>query len=142
MDFPQDPNGNFIVNEQALEPLNRDQLQDLRGKIEDRLDRVKGQISKAKADLHITGEYSDPDWFQRAETAKRIMGRQLQKIQPRQGELKRQRSSSASFEKTFFEVCQTNLPPEVFLDLKAKANRKIDEQQLQAVRKAAAQFEE
>lgn len=51
-----------------------DQLNDELADIDERRAAIKGQIEKAQADHHATGEFADPDWFRRAKGALRHLG--------------------------------------------------------------------
>lgn len=49
-------------------------LNDELADIDERRAAIKGQIEKAQANRHTTGEYADPDWFRRAKGALRHLG--------------------------------------------------------------------
>jgi chromosome segregation ATPase len=52
-------------------------VSELSDEIEDidaRRAQIKGQLEKAQAEVHITGQYADPDWFRRAKGALRHLG--------------------------------------------------------------------
>lgn len=50
---------------------------------------IKDQLDRAKTRRITTGEFTDPDWFQRANSALRGKGRILQDIQRELGEVNR-----------------------------------------------------
>ena len=60
-----------------------DQLEELLWEKEQelaRLDSIKAQVEEARRKAAITGDYSDSDWYNRAEGAQRACSRNVQKI--------------------------------------------------------------
>lgn len=51
-----------------------ERLNDELSEIDERRAAIKGQIEKAQAEQHITGQYADADWFRRAKGALRHLG--------------------------------------------------------------------
>jgi hypothetical protein len=72
-----------------LEELDREGLLDLQAKVCESLDAIKTQLDEAKANAAQNGNYSDADWFRRAQSAQRWRGRFHQKIQARLSALKK-----------------------------------------------------
>lgn len=52
-----------------LQSLNNELVE-----IDDKRAAIQGQIDKAHADRHATGDYADPDWYRRAKGALRHLG--------------------------------------------------------------------
>ncbi|KKK82570.1 hypothetical protein LCGC14_2802100 [marine sediment metagenome] len=62
--------------EHDLEAMTRDELLKLKSQIDGSKMRIDSQLSDAKAKVHTTGQYADPDWYRRAQHAAKRMGRQ------------------------------------------------------------------
>ncbi len=59
--------------------------------------KIKGKLDKVRADLHITGEWVDPDWYRRTKSRVRHLGVEHQVILRILAERKRaERLASAS----------------------------------------------
>lgn len=67
------------------------------------LDSVVQQLDAAKAKAASTGEYADDNWFTRAKHAKRVIGRNIGRLQTELGEIRRSQKAAASKQSVSFE---------------------------------------
>jgi hypothetical protein len=120
-----------------LEELDREGLLDLQAKVCESLDAIKTQLDEAKANAAQNGNYSDADWFRRAQSAQRWRGRFHQKIQARLSALKKEtkernldeaRKESLRFERTFFSLASKMLPAPLFASIVEAATERMEEQ--------------
>lgn len=93
------------------EDLDEQELR-LQGEIAD----IKAQIEGAKARAAQTGDYSDNDWFIRANHALRHRTIEHQKVLKMIGERNRERrkKNGEQSQRRFIELCRKRLPPETF----------------------------
>lgn len=68
------------------------------------LDEIKAQLSRAKTRVWESGEYSDPEWFRKAESAQRYKGRLILEIQNRLTALKEKRREEYAEERNTKDV--------------------------------------
>ena len=102
------------LDENALEDL-RFELEEMRLEIEEDLEKIKGQLTTAKRKAYVDGEYSDPDWFHRANSALGHKKRQHQLSMMLLGRVRRaaSRQRSDSFAQLFVSVAREVLPQEL-----------------------------
>jgi len=84
-------NNRTISLNEDLGKLSDEELSTLKDSVDNDIARIGSQISNAKAQFQATGTYSNPVWFQKAATAKKIRGRLSQKIQVEQGKRREER---------------------------------------------------
>ena len=70
--------------------MSREDLLKRKLEVEEQIQSIKAQIQAAKHKVKEFGEYSDRDWYQKVNGARRVYGRFLQAIQ---NELARRRDS-------------------------------------------------
>jgi len=99
-----------------LQSMTRQQLLELKLLVNEEINAIKSQLEAAKTTQHQTGEYANPDWFRRANSALRIKQMQIQKIQ-----LLLSSRREISLPALFMSVCEEKLDPAVFSSLKAQA---------------------
>jgi len=77
--------------------------------------RMKAQIFEAKSRA-VDGDYSDPDWFRRVNTALRYKGIRHQQLLRRAAELRdsANASNANSWERRFIEAARRRLKPETY----------------------------
>lgn len=103
--------------------MSTDALEKRLGEVMRELAEVKTQIDFAKSEAAENGNYSDPDWFNRARHAVRMKGREHQLIQAELGKRKKdeRRAFNAKAERCFIDAARRRLEPELFADLWAEA---------------------
>ena len=86
------------------------------GAVTAELAEIKAQIAGAKAHAAETGEYSDADWFNRANLALRFKGREHQSLLLECGRRKKEerRAYNASVEREFINAARTKLDATTF----------------------------
>jgi hypothetical protein len=124
-----------------LESLDAEQLRRLKQQQTAESHRIRETVDRARREAAQSGQYSDRDWFHRAETALRIRGRQDQQIQSRLRELRVQRRVAPrsakqpppplrlrdiGFADCFIRVAKTKLSKEVFRTWCAEAGDLLD----------------
>jgi hypothetical protein len=114
-----------------VKAITRDEMkiiptQDLVRRADDLLENIAGikaQLEAAKGKAVANGEYSDPDWFSRAQFALRMKGREhqmiLTEIAARRKEEKRKANDTV--ERRFIDVARRRLDPELFGELMREA---------------------
>lgn len=77
---------------------------------------IKAQIGEAKSIAAKTGEYSDPEWFHRANLALRFKGREHQALQLEFGKRRKEerRANNARIERVFIDVARAKLDSTTF----------------------------
>lgn len=80
--------------------------------VEDDVNAIKVQIGAAKAKVYTEGEYADPQWYQRANTALLVKKRQLQIVQTMIGQKRREKIDS--IERIFVDICRERMEPDLF----------------------------
>lgn len=77
---------------------------------------IKAQIGKAKGIAAETGEYSDTEWFHRAQFALRLKGREHQALQLEFGRRRKEerRARNDSVERAFISVAKAKLDATTF----------------------------
>ena len=73
--------------------------------------KIKAQIGEAKGIAAETGEYSETEWFHRANLALRLKGREHQALQLEFGRRRKEdrRAFNATVEREFINVARTRL---------------------------------
>lgn len=86
------------------------------GEVTAEMAEIKAQIGKAKGYAAETGEYSDSDWFHRANLALRLKGREHQALQLEFGKRRKEerRDYNASLEHAFIDAARTKLDATTF----------------------------
>jgi hypothetical protein len=91
---------------------------------------IKTQLEHAKAKRYSQGEWSDPDWWARANAALRHMARQSQSYQLTLGELNRRRRaklheiSDRDDGRMFISCAKEALSPERYMSIWAEVRRR------------------
>lgn len=77
---------------------------------------IKAQLGEAKSIAAETGEYSDADWFNRANLALRLKGREHQALQMEHGRRRKaeRRAYNASIERAFIDAARLRLDATTF----------------------------
>lgn len=120
------------INGIDIETLDRRGLLDLLTELEADANNIKGQIADAQQERRRTGQFADPEWFRKANTALRILNNNKQRLQRRVGmlgELEREknrilngskfRDKHQQFLHAFFRAAKRELP-EATLDAVVK----------------------
>ena len=71
-----------------IDRMSEQQLADLEEVVAAGLISIKEQLVRAEAEVHTDHTYADPDWYARAQTARRIKARQLEAIKRERGKKK------------------------------------------------------
>jgi len=90
-----------------LSGVSIDELAELKLRFETEISGITDQIDAAKERGNI-----DRAWMKRADAARRIYGRDCQRIQIEQG--RRKRTQTASFERRFVDAAKRRLTEDVF----------------------------
>jgi hypothetical protein len=111
-----------------LSGLTDDELMAVKLSVETDMASVKQQLDEAKGNARAYGEYSDPDWYSRANGAKRFLGITHQKILGEISQRRRSRGSenTLSFERAFVQAAKLRLTEALFYDLVDEANRAVE----------------
>jgi|JI10StandDraft_1071094.scaffolds.fasta_scaffold273698_1 hypothetical protein len=122
-----------------LSKLSREELLELRVKLDKENDSIKMQIEAAEAKARQTNEYADNKWYQSAKTAKKIHGRQTQAVALELSKRKAQKRTDArlaasqdppkitrenkniSIQKAFVDIARTKLDPTLFNQILSEA---------------------
>ena len=93
------------------------------GEVTEEIALIKAQIAEAKGIAAETGDYSDSDWFHRANLALRFKGREHQALQlefgKRRKEERRQRNDT--FERAFIDAARDLLDADTYKMVMAAA---------------------
>jgi hypothetical protein len=92
-----------------LSLLDRDSLVELKDRLGESLVSIGLQLDKAKADVHVLGEYADPDWYRRATAAKKITGFQIQLVDRELARRRQQAKAARPFGEYFIEAARAVL---------------------------------
>ena len=107
------------INKEFLEVdlpnMSKEELIDLKLKVDNEILYVKNQIEDAKAKLITDGEYSDPKWYSKINGARRFLGIASQKIQAEMA--KRKQKNQKDFHCAFVDVAKRRLSPELFNEI-------------------------
>lgn len=101
-----------------LEGLTEEELVRLKLETDASIAHIQSQIDSARIDAQ-EGEYSDRNWWKKANSARKIKGVQSQQLQHALGQLRaeKRKKNSSNFESKFIEVARRKLPPELFSEL-------------------------
>ncbi len=66
--------------EHKLDEMTADELTELEMLLMDDITGIKDSIDNARTKLIRDGQYADPDWYRRVQTARRIKARQLEMV--------------------------------------------------------------
>ena len=114
--------------EHDLEAMTRDELLKLKSQIDGSKMRIDSQLSDAKAKVHTTGQYADPDWYRRAQHAAKRMGRQSQTVQielARQKSLQKERSrAEVPLSQYFLDVAREEMDSDDVREMLETAKRR------------------
>lgn len=111
------------VEPKPIEPESAEQLESQRAELlveKELIDidilRIREQLEKAKSRVWSEGEYSDPQWYQRATTALRVNGQRSQRVQRIMGELGKRirKMHNADFDRCFIDAARAALDSPTF----------------------------
>lgn len=105
-------------------PTTKEALLELRLEIQGDIDRINGQLADARRAAASDGDYSDADWYRRAETALRHKGRLMQRIQLELTRLRGKQSNK--LESAFIEAARELLLPDVFQNIMDAAHERLE----------------
>ena len=103
--------------------------------LDERNTAIKNQISEAKAHWAATGRYADPDWYSRATSAQRIIGRKSQTLQLRISQLRREekaqnfatsQETGERFKHAFMRLVRERLGEAEYVELRDAAKREAE----------------
>lgn len=96
-----------------------EELEALRDELEEAIAGIKLQLANAKAKVATSGEYSDPGWYNAAQFALRMKGRDHQRLLREIGLRNKTKriTISNSDQQRFIDVARRRLDPELFADL-------------------------
>lgn len=97
-----------------LSEMNRPQLLELKLIVQEALAHMDNAIAKAKAGVHTDGIYSDAGWFLRINTAKKIQGINMQKINLAISKFKIETQKNRSFPDLFVDAARDYLDEDTF----------------------------
>lgn len=80
---------------------------------------IRYQLEKAKTNVALDGEYSDPEWFRKATYALRMKSAQIQAISVEMG--RRKRMLQSSIETWFVRVARDLLEEDLFQEIMDEA---------------------
>lgn len=102
------------LTHKSLEDLHR-----MRVELDADLASVKMQLSEARRDNAVTLAFDNPEWFNRATRAERVMGAKHQQVLAEISKRKRlqTRRNAEVFEAAFIQVARETLDQEVFSSL-------------------------
>lgn len=109
-----------LLDPKTVEGKTREQLLEMKLQVDEERAKIKSQIAKAQALAMETGEYSDRDWYRRANNAMSAFGRQSQRIQgaiaQRRDEKKRQNilDNPRTWEREFITATKRFVSPELY----------------------------
>ncbi len=92
---------------------------------------IKEQIGRAKSAVHLTGDYSDADWYHAANRALRHKQQNHQRLLRMLAEVRNQRKAAnvlqtATYERHFRSVAKEMLTCAVFQQICDEAKRRLD----------------
>ena len=115
--------GDTQYTDAILNEMCRADLIQLKNIIDDEIAAIKEQLDNARTDKLVTGIYSDPAWWRSANSALRMKGRFVQKLQRQIGLAKQEEHQQASitFERHFISVAREVLDKETYLTILEEA---------------------
>jgi hypothetical protein len=107
-------NDQIQLADEIIDPdaMTREELLALKARLMDEMDSIQYQLDEAKAKAAETGEYADPDWFRRAEYARRRRGRAVQRIDMALS--KKKQFNRDAFEAAFVDAARSVLTRDAF----------------------------
>ena len=107
-----------------IEDMETEDVESLRDDVESAINEVGSQLNEAKAQARI-GAYSDPEWFQRAKSAKARLSTGLQRL----GRIlkKRKREVGRDFCEYFMDTAREQLDAQQFENIFETAKARMDE---------------
>jgi len=102
----------MIEHDIDVNALTKEQVLELLPQVTVEMDSIRQQIDAARVKARTTGEYADPDWYQRAQCALRARGRFHQRLQFRLSALKQ--TQSKGLDGYFVDAARELLPREQF----------------------------
>lgn len=104
------------------------ELEELEMLLADDLTAIKDSLAAARAAVVSRGEYADPDWYRRAQTARRIKARQLEMVKRARKAAGRQtRVEGRPLAEFFMDAARLSLRADVFDAVMATAEELRDE---------------
>ena len=99
-----------------VKDMSTDDIERRLGEVTAEIAEIKAQIGEAKGYAAETGEYSDADWFLRANLALRHKGREHQALQLEFGRRRKEerRVHNATIERAFIDVARVRLDYKTF----------------------------
>jgi hypothetical protein len=99
--------------------MSKEKLLDDIDTIVGEIDQIRTQLSFAKSNAAAHKEYSNPDWFNNAQAALRIKGRQHQKMQNELGRLNKleKQQYAKRLEACFVKAARELLPHVKFIEI-------------------------
>lgn len=101
------------VSRQQLEEMSEVELLDLKSSIDYDIVGISSQLENARANVHSSGEYADPNWYMRATIAKRLKGQASQAIQNELGRRRKAKGPNQDFTNALLEAMDKLLTPEM-----------------------------
>lgn len=113
-----------------VEQSTDEELQARLDEVSEELASIRLQVDTAKSRARAQGEYSDPDWFHRAQFALRMKGQEHQRIQRELSRRKKRAREHAdnSIGECFIRAAKRRLDEEVFTDIMAEAKEEFEYQ--------------
>jgi len=129
-----------------LRKMNPEQLQEMKIRLQERIDSIEAQLNEARQKAAKDGEYADQDWFNSAQYAKKAMGRNIQYIQMLQSrgtspdqptaepgnipegsfEEALRKIDSLSWKQFFVEEAKDRLPEETYMEIARAAGERAE----------------
>lgn len=104
------------MKQSDIERLSTEQIERRVADLTYNVGQIKNQIEQAKLDAKLNGNYSDPDWFQRANHAARMLGREHQMLLLELAKRKKstRRQFNTRLERAFMDTARLRLDPDLF----------------------------
>lgn len=121
------------ITQQDIDAMSRQEALEAMGVVSKALNSVKSQIDEAKVRA-IGGHYSDPDWFRRANGARRALGWVSQRLAARlsvlkaeekAGNIKRSSATQPTWERAFVRAAKRMLSESLYAALAVEADAAI-----------------
>ena len=111
-----------------LRTMDRQGLLLLKTELQETFDRIKGQLDQARSEQAAYGLYSDPDWYRKAQAAKRFTGSDMQKVQFVLSQRKKQEREKRANDlpNVFMDAAREMLPRELFYEVLTCARERRD----------------
>jgi hypothetical protein len=109
-----------------LSTMTRQELIDLKAKLLEEKAIIKQKLSNAIAIQRKTGNYSDPEWWSRANGAARFRGSCVQNIDAELSRRKGQKKQS--FEKVFMDIAYDVLDAKTYKQIETAARAEVEDE--------------